>query len=63
MHEDHSRASKATLLGLLINAGLALLKLVSGLVGHSYALVADAVESMADIFGSLIVWRGVKIAA
>lgn len=60
---DHVRAARLSLAGLLVNAGLAMVKLISGLVGHSYALVADAVESMADICGSIIVWHGVQIAA
>jgi divalent metal cation (Fe/Co/Zn/Cd) transporter len=34
---------------------LAATKLVAGLIGDSYALVADAVESAADSLGSLIV--------
>jgi cation diffusion facilitator family transporter len=38
-------------------------KLAAGIFGHSHALVADAVESFADIFSSLIVWRGLVIAA
>ncbi len=50
-------------LGLLVNAVLAMLKLVAGLVGHSYALVADAIESSTDIFGSLVVWSGLRIAS
>lgn len=54
---------RISLVGLLINAGLALIKLVAGVLGHCYALVADAVESMADIFGSLIVWSGLRIAS
>ena len=37
-------------------------KLIAGIVGHSHALVADAVESLADIFSSVIVWRGLVIA-
>ena len=37
-------------------------KLVAGLLGNSYALVADAVESTADIFSSLIVWGGLRIS-
>ncbi|MEJ7812940.1 MAG: cation diffusion facilitator family transporter, partial [Gemmatimonadaceae bacterium] len=49
--------------GLLVNATLALAKLVAGVVGHSYALIADAVESTADIFSSLVVWTGLSIAA
>jgi cation diffusion facilitator family transporter len=32
-------------------------------VGHTYALVADAVESTADIFSSTIVWGGLRVAA
>ena len=42
--------------GMLANTGLAVVKLIAGLLGNSYALVADAVESIADIFSSLIVW-------
>jgi cation diffusion facilitator family transporter len=49
--------------GLLINAGLVLVKLFAGIIGHANALVADAVESSADIFSSLIVWMGLSIAA
>jgi cation diffusion facilitator family transporter len=47
--------------GLLANIGLVLLKLVTGLLGSSYALVADAIESSTDVFASLIVWRGLQI--
>lgn len=50
-------------LGLLVNAGLAVIKLIAGLTGNSYALVADAVESTADIFSSLIVWGGLRVSA
>jgi len=36
--------------GLVVNAVLVLVKFVAGIVGHANALVADAVESSADIF-------------
>jgi cation diffusion facilitator family transporter len=49
--------------GLVVNGLLALVKLVAGVVGHSYALVADAVESFADLFSGVVVWSGVRIAA
>jgi cation diffusion facilitator family transporter len=52
----------AARLGLLVNVGMTAVKLVAGLVGHSYALVADAAESAFDLFGSLAVWTGVRIA-
>ena len=44
------------------NATLACVKLAAGILGHSYALIADATESFADIASSIIVWRGVVIA-
>jgi len=46
-----------------VNAVLVLVKFIAGIVGHANALVADAVESSADIFSSLIVWMGLSIAA
>ena len=38
-------------------------KLAAGILGHSHALVADAVESLADIFSSIVVWRGLVVAS
>ncbi len=57
------RSLRVTFLGLLVNAGLAAGKIAAGVIGHSQALVADGVESSADLVSSLIVWRGVTVAA
>jgi len=57
------RSLRATLLGLVMNAVVSAAKFAAGILGHSHALVADAVESLADIFSSVIVWRGVVVAA
>lgn len=57
------RKVKITLLGLLVNAALAALKISAGWAGHSRALVADGIESLADVISSLVVWRGVTLAA
>ncbi|MGD2108325.1 MAG: cation diffusion facilitator family transporter [Phycisphaerae bacterium] len=48
---------------LAINGALALAKLLTGIFGHSYALIADAIESLGDLFSSAIVWGGLVIAA
>jgi cation diffusion facilitator family transporter len=53
---------KSAQLGMLVNALLAIIKLVAGVAGNTYALVADAVESTADIFASLVVWGGLRVA-
>jgi len=57
------RSLRATFTGMATNLLLAAIKLAAGIFGHSHALVADAVESFADVFSSLIVWRGLVVAA
>lgn len=59
----HERAARLALVGLGVNMSLAGMKLIAGVVGHSYALIADAVESMADLLGSVVIWGGLKIGA
>lgn len=56
------RAVRIARLGLLTNAVLVIVKVATGIVGRSYALVADGVESTTDIFSSLIVSRGLQIS-
>src|SRR5213592_1605754 len=57
------RGLRATFLGMVANILLAAAKLVAGIVGHSHALVADGVESLADLFSSIVVWRGLVVAS
>ena len=52
--EASERGVRAAQVGILVNTVLAITKLVAGLVGNAYALVADAVESTADILSSSI---------
>jgi cation diffusion facilitator family transporter len=57
------RGLRATFLGIAVNVILGAAKFVAGIFGHSHALIADATESFADIFNSLVVWRGLVVAA
>jgi cation diffusion facilitator family transporter len=57
-----TRSLRATLIGMVVNTVLAAGKLAAGILGHSHALVADAVESLADIFSSIVVWRAMVVA-
>jgi cation diffusion facilitator family transporter len=57
-----SRSARAARTGMVVNVSLTAVKLLAGLVGHSYALIADAAESAFDLFGSLAVWAGIRIA-
>src|SRR5471030_2595177 len=49
--------------GILVNMGLGSAKLAAGILGHSYALIADACESFADVMGSCVTLYGLRIAA
>lgn len=49
--------------GILLNLVLGAAKLAGGVWGHSYALVADAAESLLDTLASLLVWAGFRVAA
>jgi len=55
-------AIKTTYFSIIGNAGLAIIKGLAGLFGHSYALVADAIESSADVLSSVLVLLGLKYA-
>jgi cation diffusion facilitator family transporter len=57
-----SRGKRAARTGILTNALLAAFKLVAGVVGNSYALIADAIESSADVVSSTIVLGGLQVA-
>lgn len=56
------QAVKAIYFSIAGNFVLALLKWLADYFGNSYALIADAIESTADIFSSFLVLFGLKYA-
>ena len=57
------RGLKTTLIGIIASLFLAGIKIFTGIVGNSYALIADGIESLTDIFTSSIVLTGLYFAA
>ncbi len=49
--------------GIALNGFLALVKFSSGIVGHSFALIADGTESLLDVLSSFLVWTGFRVAS
>ena len=49
--------------GIGLNLLLAVLKFAGGILGHTYALIADGAESLLDVFSSILVWTGFRVAA
>lgn len=61
MINEH-KAIRATWFSITGSTALAITKAVAGFFGNSYALIADAIESTADIFSSFLVLLGIKYA-
>lgn len=57
------RGLKTTLIGIIASFILAAVKIFTGIVGNSYAIIADGIESLTDIFTSSIVLTGLYFAA
>jgi cation diffusion facilitator family transporter len=57
------RGVSTVLVGLSSNVILAAIKIVTGIIGNSYALLADGIESTLDIFSSVVVLGGIKISS
>ncbi len=62
IRESAARGSRATVWGILASSILAAVKIVGGILGNSYALIADGVESMLDIMSSLVVWGSLRVS-
>lgn len=58
----HDSAS-LVLRGILLNLVLAGVKFAGGILGNTYALIADGMESLMDVFSSGLVWAGFRVAA
>jgi cation diffusion facilitator family transporter len=57
------QAKRTALFSVVTNALLAVVKGTAGIIGHSDALIADAIESCADIFSSFLVLIGIQYAS
>ena len=61
--ERAQQGQHSTLVGIATNLALVLGKGAAGILGHSYALIADAIESGTDVVSSGFVWLGLRTAA
>lgn len=55
-------AIMTTILGIILSIILIFIKGISGHLGHSYALIADAIESDADVISSGLLWLALYIS-
>ncbi len=60
MADQKNKAEKTVYFSIFGSLILAIVKWLAGFFGHSYALIADAIESTTDIFSSILVLLGIK---
>ena len=67
MTKDSSRdpqtiVNRVTSIGIIGNIILSLFKFFAGIIGHSSAMVSDAIHSLSDVFATFIAWLGIKLS-
>ena len=62
LNHIYATATRAAVLGLVVNLALGVTKLTAGLIGNSFALVADSVNSLGDVFVSAVVIAALRLA-
>src|SRR5437764_1636243 len=55
--------ARVALFGMVVNSLFAVAKILGGVFGHAYVLIADGIESGLDIAGSFVIWSGLKVAS
>ncbi len=63
MHVFKNKALEISVVSILFNFSLTLMKLIVGILGNSYALISDAIHSSADVMSSVIVAVGIRMSA
>lgn len=64
MEDDRVKvATRVSVLTVIVNIFLSVIKVIIGLVGHSSSIVADGIHSMTDVFTTVIAFVGVRLSA
>lgn len=61
--DPHREGIRIAFIGVVVNVTFAIVKIAAGVVGHSQALIADGIESAADLVSSLVVMGGIHLSA
>ena len=56
-------ANKVSLITIIGNIALSVVKLLAGIIAHSSAMISDAVHSASDVFSTFVVIIGIKLAS
>lgn len=62
-NEFQKVANRVSFITIVVNVILALFKVFAGIVAHSNAMISDAIHSASDVFSTIVVMIGVKLAS
>ena len=62
MNEENKAIAKMAGVGVVGNVFLAIFKIIAGTIGHSAAMVSDAVHTLSDIFATVVAFIGVTLS-
>ena len=62
MENRYDESNKITIISILLNIGLTILKILAGILGNSTAIIADGLHSASDIITSIGILIGNKIS-
>ena len=61
--ERNNLVKKGSILGIIGNIFLFIIKIIIGIISHSQAMLADSFNSAGDIFASFMTWLGNRISS
>ena len=61
--EFAKEANKISIYSIVLNIVLSIIKLLSGIFAHSNAMISDAIHSATDVFSTVVVIIGIKLAS
>lgn len=56
-------ANKVSIITIIGNIVLSIIKLLAGIIAHSNAMISDAIHSASDVFSTFVVIIGIKLSA
>lgn len=59
---EEKQAMKVSIISIVGNVLLTILKLISGIFSHSMAMISDAIHSLSDVFSTVVVMIGIKLS-
>ncbi len=62
MANVYAQVTRAAVLGLVVNLLLGVVKLIGGVIGNSFALIADAINSLGDVVATVVVLFALRVA-